>query len=286
MDSKVAVRSLIFSSVNVPEGLPNSSINLGDLTSDLDQRPLLPVITLSTMKTFDVQNLFDSALACMLSIFTLGYFSIFLCQFIIFRFPTGQESIPMALSMIAFGSGVMLWSLCVFCHRAFNLFDVRTAQEQKNITWCGLLFLVWTAALPTIVILLPAQPLLQLGYMIIFTIMALGNLPEYAATEEMATEIPPNRLPFHMVCVVLFALVPTMHALAEPVTESSSLATAFGRFVLSNTLGAAVYLLEPFERIIATPNSNPSLHIMHLILVFSLVSYSRVVFDEMASRMS
>jgi predicted membrane channel-forming protein YqfA (hemolysin III family) len=238
------------------------------------------------MKTFDVQNLFDSALACMLSIFTLGYFSIFLCQFIIFRFPTGQESIPMALSMIAFGSGVMLWSLCVFCHRAFNLFDVRTAQEQKNITWCGLLFLVWTAALPTIVILLPAQPLLQLGYMIIFTIMALGNLPEYAATEEMATEIPPNRLPFHMVCVVLFALVPTMHALAEPVTESSSLATAFGRFVLSNTLGAAVYLLEPFERIIATPNSNPSLYIMHLILVFSLISYSRVVFDEVASRMS
>lgn len=238
------------------------------------------------MKTFDVQNLFDSALACMLSIFTLGYFSIFLCQFILFRLPSAQESIPMALSMIAFGSGVILWSLSVFCHRAFNIFEVRTPQEQKNITWCGLLFLVWTAALPTIAIIFPAQPLLQLGYMTIFTVMALGNLPEYAGADETATETPPRRLPIHMICVVLFALVPTMHALAEPVTTSSPLATAFGRFVLCNVMGAAVYLLEPFEKIIAMPNWNPSLHIMHSILVLSLISYSRVVFDEVTSRMS
>lgn len=210
----------------------------------------------------------------------------FLCQFVIFRFPATPECIPMALSMIAFGSGVILWSLCVFSHRALNVFEVRTTQEQKNITWCGLLFLVWTAALPTIVILFPAQPLLQLGYMIVFTIIALGNLPEYAAADETVTETPPPRLPIHMICVVLLALVPTIHALAEPVTTSSSLATAFGRFVLSSALGAAVYLFEPFEKITATPNWNPSLHVMHLILVFSLISYSRVVFDEVASRMS
>ena len=41
-------------------------------------------------------------------------------------------------------------------------------------------------------ILLPAQPLLQLGYIIIFTIVALWNLPEYAAIEEIATEVPLN----------------------------------------------------------------------------------------------
>jgi hypothetical protein len=238
------------------------------------------------MKSFAVQNPFDSALACVLSIFSLGYFSIFLYQFIFSHLPSTQESIPMALSMIAFGSGVVLWSLSVLCHRAFNIFEVRTAQEQRNIIWCGLLFVVWTATLPTIGILFPAHPLLQLGYMTIFTVMALGNLPEYAAADETATETPPHRLPIHVICVILFALVPTMNAFAEPLTANSPLATAFGRFVISNILGAAVYLLEPFEKIIAMANWNPSLHIMQLVLVFSLVSYSRVVFDEVVSRMS
>ena len=84
--------------------------------------------------------------------------------------------------------------------------------------------------------------------------MALGNLPEYAATDKTATETPSHQLPIHMIYVILFALVLTMNTLAEPLSASSSLATAFGRFVISNTLGTAIYLLEPFERIIALSN--------------------------------
>ncbi|CAG8015791.1 unnamed protein product, partial [Penicillium nalgiovense] len=103
-------------------------------------------------------------------------------------------------------------------------------KEHGSIWFVGL-FLVWTAALPTIAFLFPAQPLLQLGYVSAFTVIAVGSLSD-DYLQDTNTGAFSGRLSLQFASVGLLALVPTIHALAEPLHAPSPLATAFGRLVL------------------------------------------------------
>ena len=151
--------------------------------------------------------------------------------------------------------------------------------------WFGGLFLIWTAALPTIVFLFPAQPLLQLGYTSAFTIIAIGNLPS-SLFSDLHIETSSGRFSLHFLSVVLLSLMPTIHALAEPVHTPSPLATAFGQMVISILFGGAFYLLRPLERIGRAGGWQPSLHVMHLVLTYSLVAYSKAVLQAAVTHMS
>ncbi|CAG8069312.1 unnamed protein product [Penicillium salamii] len=151
--------------------------------------------------------------------------------------------------------------------------------------WSVGLFLVWTAALPTIAFLFPAQPLLQLGYASAFTVIAVGSFSE-AYLKEIKNGTFPGQLCLQFSSVGLLALVPTIHALAEPLHAPSPLAAAFGPLVLINLFGRALYVLRPLERIGTVRSWQPSLHGMHLVLTYGLVEYSKAVMQVAIPYMS
>ncbi|CAG8905387.1 unnamed protein product [Penicillium nalgiovense] len=167
---------------------------------------------------------------------------------------------------MAFGGGSAIWYLYVIFQNCFSAFQKEKMRKEQDSVWFGGLFLVWTAALPTIAFLFPAQPLLQLGYV---------DTGAFSA-----------RLSLQFASVVLLALVPSIHALAEPLHAPSPLATAFGRLVLLNLCGCALYALRPLERIGMVQFWQPSLHGMYLVLTYSLVEYSKAVLQVAIPYMS
>ncbi|CAG8130730.1 unnamed protein product [Penicillium nalgiovense] len=182
----------------------------------------------------------------------------------IFHFPSSQQSIPYALAVMAFGGGSAFWYLCVVFQNGFSAFQKEKMTKEQDSVWFGGLFLVWTAALPTIAFLFPAQPLLQLGYASAFTIIAVGSLSD-GYLKDMDMGAFSARLSLQFASVVLLALVP---------------------LVLLNLCGYALYALRPLERIGMVQFWQPSLHGMYLVLTYSLVEYSKAVLQVAIPYMS
>lgn len=228
------------------------------------------------MDTLDYQNLRNHAIGAIIGMLGFSYFVIYILMFLVFHFPASQESIPYALTVIAFGGGIAVLYLCVVLQNTFSAFHKKESTKEQDSMWFVGLFLVWTAALPTIAFLFPAQPLLQLGYASAFSMIAVGSLSD-AYLKYMNTGAFPGRLSLQFASVGLLALVPTIHALAEPFQDPSPLAAAFGRLVLINFSGCALYALRPLERMGMVQTRQPSLFGMYLVLTYSLVEYSKVV---------
>ncbi|KAJ5704811.1 hypothetical protein N7536_000500 [Penicillium majusculum] len=237
------------------------------------------------MDTLGYRNLRNYAIGAIIGMLGFSYFVIYLLMFLVFHFPSTQESIPYALAVIAYGGGIAVWYLCVVFQNGFNAFHKEKSTKEQDSMWFVGLFLVWTAALPTIVFLFPAQPLLQLGYASAFTVIAVGTLSD-AYLKDVNTGAIPGRFPLQFASVGLLALVPTIHVLAEPLHAPSPLAAAFGRLVLINLFGCALYALRPLERIGIVRSWQPSLHGMYLVLTYSLVECSKAVMQVAISYMS
>ncbi|KAJ5654986.1 hypothetical protein N7490_001989 [Penicillium lividum] len=236
------------------------------------------------MNAINPQDLPDRVLGAIISGFGLSYFIFFLLQFLLFHFPSSQEAIPEALAVIAFGVGVMLWYLGVFFHQLFRTFHERSTEQQLRLQ-AGVLFLIWTAAIPTIVFLFPAQPWLQLGYTSALAVIAIGSLPQKVLCD-VNNQKSPDTSCIHLASVIMLSLTPTIHALAEPVTGASPLAIAFGRMVIIGALSFAFHLLQPLERIGLARIWQLSFHGMHMMLTYSLVAYSKAVMQAAVARMS
>jgi predicted membrane channel-forming protein YqfA (hemolysin III family) len=208
------------------------------------------------------------------SIFGFSYFFFFVLQFLIFNFPSSQDAIIDALTVIFFGAGIISWCLSSLCSCLFGAFQSGNGAEWQRIESAGGLFLIWTATLPTIVFLFPDQLSLQLGYLSAFTVLAVGNLLDFLSCEPLAMRI---RFPYHCASLGLLSLVPTMHALAVPVQNAPPLAVEFGRMVMTSILGATLYLLRPLERLAVVQEWHPSIHILRLVVIYGLVTYSKAV---------
>ncbi|KAJ6134790.1 hypothetical protein N7523_001112 [Penicillium sp. IBT 18751x] len=228
------------------------------------------------MTAITSRNLRDRIIGATISCFGFAYFFIFLLQFLLFHFPSSQESIPEALAVIAFGGGISLWYLGILFHQFLPVLHNEHSEEQQDSLRVGGLVLIWVAAIPTIVFLFPAQPLLQLGYASALTVVVIGNLPEEPLYHP-ASDASSGEFSLHLASVILLSLTPTIHTLAESVPRSASLAIAFGRIMMTSLLACAFYLLQPLERIGLAKTWQPSLHGMYLVLTYSLVAYSKSV---------
>ncbi|KAJ5033172.1 hypothetical protein NUH16_003088 [Penicillium rubens] len=237
------------------------------------------------MDTLDYRNLRNYAIGAIIGMLGFSYFVIYLLMFLDFHFPASQESIRYALTVIAFGGGIALWYLCIVFQNGFSAFQKEKPRKEQDSMWLVGLFLVWTVALPTIAFLFPAQPLLQLGYASAFIMIAVGSLSD-GYLQDMDTGAFSSRLSVQFASVGLLALVPTIHALAEPLHAPSPLAAAFGRLVLINLFGCSLYALRPLERIGMVQTWQPSLHGMYLVLTYSLVEYSKAVMQVAIPYMS
>ncbi|KAJ5655093.1 hypothetical protein N7490_002096 [Penicillium lividum] len=235
------------------------------------------------MNAIHPQDLPDRALAAVISGFGLSYFLFYTLQFLLFHFPSLQEDIPIGLAVIAFSVGVMLWYLGVFLHQIIRASDESSTANQLKVQ-AGALFLNCTAAIPTIVFLFPSQPWLQLGYTSALAIIAIGSLPQKLLCDVNNQKCPDTSI-VQLASVIMLSLTPIIHALAEPVTGASPLAIAFGRMVVIGSLSFALSSVQPLERVGFFRLWKFSLHVMHMMLTYSLVAYSKAVLQAAVTRM-
>lgn len=136
--------------------------------------------------------------------------------------------------------------------------------------------MIWASTIPAVVLLFENQPWIQLSYASVYTLIAVGNLVEFLVSDSHASAIQ-IRFPYHCVSLGLLSLVPAIHGFAEKPHVPSPLAIEFGQMAIYNALSGVFFLFRPLERIGMAYHWRPSLYIMHLVLVYNMVSYSRVV---------
>jgi hypothetical protein len=226
------------------------------------------------------QNVRDFALGVSIGIFGFSYFLIYALQFFIFHFPSTPGEIIIALSVTGFGIGIALWYLNLIYHHMIKVFEYEDITDEQDSPHLGRLFLLWVVTLPTIPFLFSGQPLLQIWYTSSLTGITVGNLPRYLLLGQTDDDDAPLiDFSLHMASVSLVALMPTIHALAKPIftQHQLQLAISFGELMIGGLLGRTLYLLRPLERMGVAQNWHPSLHGMHLIWTYNLVSFSNAV---------
>ncbi|CAG8902356.1 unnamed protein product [Penicillium nalgiovense] len=210
---------------------------------------------LSAMADPDVQSMRDCVVLSIINAFGLFYFYLFTIHFLLFHFPSSPAEILVAMSVLVFCAGVIVWYFLSLVYRILHTFQGNDSGNLQKLEFGGALILIWTATIPSAVLLLRNQPSLQLGYLSAFTIVAVGTLVDFLV---WGSSIHASRSIFPYAC-------------------PPSLAIHFGRVAMWNSLGAAFYLLRPLERVGAVNDWRPSLYVMHIVLAYSAVSYSRVI---------
>ncbi|KAJ6057009.1 uncharacterized protein N7446_007908 [Penicillium canescens] len=198
------------------------------------------------------QVLRDFAILTIINVFGLFYFYLSVIHFLVFHFPSSPGGILDSLSVLAFCAGVILvwsyFSLDLGDHDSFGNFAFRT------------------------------KPYFQLGYLSVFTVVAVGILVDFVNWEP---SICAARYRFPYSCVSLgllsLTLIPTIHALAGTFQSPPASAVHFGRIAIWNPFGAVFYLLRPLERFGVVTGWRPSLYVVQLVLAYSAVTYSRII---------
>lgn len=230
------------------------------------------------MSNSKVQTLRDSAVITIIDIFGLIYFSLFGLQFLLFHFPSSPDAIIDSLSVIFFSGGGILWYSSSLIYRTVSAFQGDGAANWQKLEFGGALILIWASTIPALVLLFPAQPAIQLGYLFAFTLVAVGNLVDFLVWDSTISTAQ-MRFPYHCVSLGLLSLVPIIHALTGTLPSPPLLAVQIVHFAICNTLGAAIYLIHPLETIGVFGSWRPSLYVMHLALAYTAVGYSRVVLE-------
>ncbi|KAJ6016488.1 hypothetical protein N7540_011079 [Penicillium herquei] len=189
------------------------------------------------MPSSSPRDLRDCAIGAVISIFGLGYFVLLFAQFLVFQFPATQDMIPDAIAVTAFSLCLILWYLANTLCFILGGLDGRDPVGCKTSICQSGLFLIWAAALPTVVFLFPNQPFLQLGYTSALTLVVLERM--FPGTSPMPQGyVESIRYPGYVTAIVLLSSMPTIHAIARPAPTASVLPTAFVSFLLTNAFGA------------------------------------------------
>lgn len=193
------------------------------------------------------ENLRHCLVISLIGIFGVSCFSLFAVQYLISHFPSTPADLVKALSVIFFAIGVIGWYLLSLSYRLIVSIQRDYAACWQRLEFGGVLLLIWTTTLPTVVLLFPTQPLLQLGYLATFSLVFVGSLVDLFAYDPSIATIR-VRFPYYCTSLGILALVPIIHSFAETRSAAPALAIAFGRMAVVNTMGALFYLLRPLER--------------------------------------
>ncbi|CDM32571.1 unnamed protein product [Penicillium roqueforti FM164] len=74
------------------------------------------------------------AIGIIIGTLRFSYFIIYLLIFLIFHFPSSQQSIPYALAVIAFGRGSAIWYLYIIFQNSLSAFQKeKMTKEQDSV---------------------------------------------------------------------------------------------------------------------------------------------------------
>ena len=229
-----------------------------------------------TMATPKAQNLRDYTVIAIIKIFRLAYFSLFLLHFLLFHFLLSLGLIINSLSVIFFSGGILLTYLSSLIYYTLSTFHREDIADQQKLEFIGTLVLIYIAIIPSMALQFHTQPSIQLRYLFAFIFIAIRNLVDFLVLDLDALVVY-TRFLYHCVLLGVLALVLTIYALTKTFHSLSPLALKFTQLARSNSLSATFYLLRLLERIGIVNIQRPSLYIIYLILVYSMVIYSRGV---------
>lgn len=222
----------------------------------------------------------DSAVIAIIDIFGFSYFCLFVLHFLIFRFPSSTEAIIRALSVLAFSVGVIAWCLSSFIYRTIDALGEGKFANWQKLEFGGTLLLIYGTGIPASVIQFPNHPLVQLGYVCVLTLVGVGHLVDVFAESSTAT-VATLRFPNQCGSLGFLTLMPAIHAISQPMQSPSPLCLQLAWVAFFNTLAAVQFLAKPLERMGLVREWSPSLYFMHLVLMYSSVSYSRDILNAL-----
>lgn len=142
---------------------------------------LLPLIP-STMVS-SVARHRDSAIFIYIHLFGLSYFVFFLAIVLFQQFPRSLEAIPVAQGLMCYGSGVMVWCMCSLTYHAVLILSEDNAAYWQKLDFAATLLLVYTAAVPFIILYFSGRPYLQVGYVASLAVVTIGNMVHVLAED-------------------------------------------------------------------------------------------------------
>ncbi|XRM38737.1 hypothetical protein ABZX51_002134 [Aspergillus tubingensis] len=137
--------------------------------------------------------------------------------------------------------------------------------------------LIYTMAVPSIAAAYQQQSYLCSVYLPGLTSLAIGKISTILA---QTSDVSMARSSFHWDCLWLgfWALVPSVHAL-QTQESPPPLTINLVRIATWNLLAAAGCAAQIPERLGVVGHWHPSLYVMHLVLVWSSISYAQGVWD-------
>ncbi|KAI2928285.1 hypothetical protein CBS147321_11063 [Aspergillus niger] len=227
---------------------------------------------------FDAQISYrDSLILGLIHLFGISYFVCFVVSFFLYHFPKSPGAILKAQVVTIYSMGVLLWELSsLICQSSWIFYGDKPAPWGK-FQMVGTMALIYTMAVPSIAAAYLQQTYLRSVYLSGLTSLAISKISAILARTPDASMA---RSSFHWDCLWLgfWALVPSVHAL-QTQKSPPSLTVNLVRITTWNLLAAAGCAAQVPERLGVVGHWHPSLYAMHLVLVWSSISYAQGVWD-------
>jgi predicted membrane channel-forming protein YqfA (hemolysin III family) len=232
------------------------------------------------MATQQTEKLRDCAVIMVIHLFGASYFVLFVLHLFLFHFPSTPNAILNSIAVLFFCASVIFWCISSLLYRTISAATQCSTTGWQNLEFIGTLVLISATTVPFVVLQFAAQPSVQLSYLSALTLVTVGFLVDLVAVDPNGPVIR-ERFPFHCASLGLLMLIPVIHALSEGPFSFSPLAFQFGKVATCNTLVAILFLIRPLERMRVITGWRPSLYAMHLVLVYSAMTYSRDILHVM-----
>lgn len=225
------------------------------------------------MEGSNILTLRDSTVIAILDIFGISYFSLFTLQCLLFHFPLSHADISNSLATLLFGVGVVSWCFLSLAYRILLVLGSTNACNWEKLEFGGILLMIYTTTISYVALQFSTRPLVQLGYICAISLLFVGHLVE-VLVQTSGPHVTSLKFQYHCASLGLLALVPIIHSLAGPLGQPVPLTLEIARVAVYNALGAMQYFVRPLERMGLFQGWQPSLYIMHLVLVYSAVMLS------------
>ncbi|KAI2867868.1 hypothetical protein CBS147323_11228 [Aspergillus niger] len=227
---------------------------------------------------FDAQISYrDGLILGLIHLFGIPYFVCFVASFLLYHFPKSPGAILKAQVVTFYSTGVLLWELSsLTCQSSWIFHGDKTASWRK-FQMAGTMALIYTMAVPSIAAAYQQQTYLRSVYLSGLTSLAISKISAILARTSDASMAQSS---FHWDCLWLgfWALVPSVQALR---TQKSPppLTVNLVRITTWNLLAAAGCAAQIPERLGVVGHWHPSLYAMHLVFIWSSISYAQEVWN-------
>ncbi|KAI3048180.1 hypothetical protein CBS147353_11722 [Aspergillus niger] len=227
---------------------------------------------------FDAQISYrDGLILGLIHLFGISYFVCFVVSFLLRDFPKSPSAIPRAQVVMFYSIGVLLWELSSLICQSLWIFHGDKTAPWGNFQMAGTIALIYTTAVPSIAAAYRQQTYRRSVYLSGLTSLAISKISAILA---QISDTSKAWSIFHWDCLWLGfgALVPSVHAL-QTQKIPPPLAVNLVRITTWNLLAAAGCAAQIPERLGVVGHWHPSLYAMHLVLVWSSISYAQGVWD-------